>query len=55
MAWTMIQMHRREDFTWTAERADDWRIPPADWFETRYAAKAKKAESGCVYLTFIRV
>jgi len=54
MAWTMIQMHRREDFTWTAETAADWRNPPPDWYESRYAAKAKRAETGCAYLSFIR-
>ena len=24
---------------WTAERADDWRLPPADHVTTRYEAK----------------
>ena len=37
MAWTMQMMQNRKDFTWTAERADDWRKPPTDWPETRYA------------------
>jgi tRNA (guanine-N7-)-methyltransferase len=54
MAWTMVQMQHRADFKWTAERAADWHTPPADWYETRYAAKAKKSDARCVYLTFVR-
>ena len=54
MAWTMVHMQDCPDFTWTAERAADWRNPPADWFETRYAKKAQKTDRNCVYLTFIR-
>jgi len=41
--WTAIQMTRRADFEWTAERAADWRSPPADWVVTRYAEKAERA------------
>lgn len=29
----------RADFAWTAEAADDWRLPPADHFATRYEEK----------------
>ncbi len=54
MAWTMVQMQPRTDFKWTAGRAADWRIPPAGWYQTRYAAKAKKSDAKCAYLTFVR-
>ena len=54
MAWTMVQMQHRADFKWTAGRAADWRTPPADWYQTRYAAKAKKSGARCVYLAFVR-
>jgi tRNA (guanine-N7-)-methyltransferase len=30
---------RSPDFTWTARRADDWRVAPADHFATRYERK----------------
>ncbi len=50
MAWTMTVMQGRDDFIWTAEKANDWRLPPAGWPETRYAAKAKAAKP--VYLSF---
>lgn len=54
MAWTMKEMQKRRDFIWTAECADDWRNPPPDWPETRYAAKAKASSTPCVYLTFLK-
>ena len=54
MAWTMIQMQKRRDFRWLAERAADWRTPPRDWPETRYAAKAKADKTPCAYFRFER-
>jgi len=54
MAWTMIHMQDRSDFKWTANCAANWRDRPSDWFETRYAQKAKKTEDQCVYLRFVR-
>lgn len=54
MAWTMIKLQHRQDFVWAAERAEDWQKPPEDWFETRYAAKAKVEAQRCAYFTFIR-
>lgn len=55
MAWTMIQMQKCQNFFWTAERAEDWRRPPADWFETRYAVKAMASHQPCAYFTFVRL
>ena len=52
--WTLLPMHR-DDFVWTAERADDWRKPFAGWPGTRYEAKAVKAGRRSTYLTFRRV
>lgn len=53
--WTLQQMLVRDDFAWAAERADDWRRPPEDWLETRYAAKAQREGRAPVYLSFARV
>lgn len=53
--WTLLQMLARKDFAWAAERADDWRHPPEDWLETRYAAKAQREGRSPVYLSFERV
>ncbi|MBM2577942.1 tRNA (guanosine(46)-N7)-methyltransferase TrmB [Jannaschia sp. Os4] len=44
----------RAGFRWTAERADDWRRPWADWTRTRYEAKAVREGRVPHYLTFAR-
>lgn len=41
-AWTLERVLRSPEFSWTAERADDWRLPWPGWVETRYEAKAKR-------------
>ena len=52
--WTLQRLLRSRDFTWTAERADDWRKPWADFGGTRYEAKAARAGRPPTYLTFRR-
>lgn len=42
------------DFAWTARRASDWRVRPADWPETRYERKALSEDRKPVYLRFSR-
>ena len=44
----------RRDFTWTAERADDWRQPWPGFSGTRYEAKAKREGRVPCYLIFRR-
>ena len=44
----------RAGFEWLAERADDWRVPWADWTRTRYEAKAIREDRVPHYLTFRR-
>ena len=41
-------------FRWTAESADDWRKPWADWTSTRYEQKAIREERTPHYLTFVK-
>jgi tRNA (guanine-N7-)-methyltransferase len=41
-------------FQMMGQRADDWRIRPADWPATRYEAKALTAGRVPAYLTFVR-
>ncbi len=41
-------------FRWTATRADDWRIRPADWPPTRYETKAAADGVRSTYLRFLR-
>jgi len=52
--WTAIQMARRQDFSWTAERPVDWRTPPDDWVETRYAEKAGQAGRSDTFFIYRR-
>ena len=39
LGWTLQRFDASPDFEWTAERAEDWRPPPADHFTTRYESK----------------
>lgn len=41
-------------FAWPAERADDWRAPPADHITTRYEEK-RLGDCAPVFLDFVRV
>ncbi len=52
--WTLAHTLRHGAFTWTAERADDWRRPFPDWQGTRYEAKAIAAGRIPTYLAFVR-
>ncbi|MEM9589889.1 MAG: tRNA (guanosine(46)-N7)-methyltransferase TrmB [Pseudomonadota bacterium] len=45
---------RDEAFTWTARRADDWRMRSADWPQTRYERKALSEGRKPAYLRFGR-
>jgi tRNA (guanine-N7-)-methyltransferase len=53
-AWTLERLIRSPDFSWIADRADDWRRPWADFAGTRYEAKALRAGRMPCYLTFRR-
>jgi tRNA (guanine-N7-)-methyltransferase len=53
-AWTLERGLRSPDLSWTAERADDWRLPWPGFTVTRYEAKAKVAGRGACYLVFRR-
>ncbi|KAB2855199.1 MAG: tRNA (guanosine(46)-N7)-methyltransferase TrmB, partial [Bauldia sp.] len=52
--WTLLHLQRRSDFAWTAEKADDWRLPFPGWPGTRYEAKALAAGRRPAYLAFVR-
>jgi tRNA (guanine-N7-)-methyltransferase len=55
VAWTLIHVRPSPAFEWTAERADDWRKPWANWPSTRYEAKAVREGRRPAYLVFKRV
>ena len=52
VAWTLAHVRTNPDLVWTAERADDWRLPWAGWPGTRYEAKAKREGRVPAYLIF---
>ncbi|HEX4096257.1 MAG TPA: tRNA (guanosine(46)-N7)-methyltransferase TrmB, partial [Caulobacteraceae bacterium] len=39
LGWTLERFAASPAFAWTAERADDWRLPPSDHVATRYEQK----------------
>ena len=51
--WALERILRQGGFGWTAERADDWRTPPADHLTTRYETKGL-GDCRPVFLDFIR-
>src|SRR5689334_9512101 len=53
--WTLERLMRSPLFTWTAEKADDWRNPWPGFTSTRYEAKAKQAGRVPCYLVFRRI
>jgi len=53
-AWTLERLERSPAFAWTAERAADWREPPADHVTTRYETK-KLGDCAPVFLEFARI
>jgi tRNA (guanine-N7-)-methyltransferase len=53
-AWALERLLCSPDFTWTAQKADDWRLPWPEWTETRYEAKAKREGRAPAYFIFRR-
>ena len=53
-AWTLLRLLRSPEFSWTAQRADDWREPWPGFSGTRYEAKAKREGRTPCYLVFKR-
>lgn len=51
-AYALARILHSPDFVWTAECADDWRKPWADFGGTRYEAKAKREGRTPAYFTF---
>lgn len=53
--WAMMQMGKRQDFRWLAERPVDFLTRPADWPQTRYEAKARRIGHEVWYFRYQRV
>ncbi|MFC0240314.1 tRNA (guanine(46)-N(7))-methyltransferase TrmB [Rhodopseudomonas telluris] len=54
-AWTLAHLLRAPSFDWTAERADDWRLPWPNYTMTRYGRKAEREGRRAAYLRFRRL
>jgi len=52
LAWTLERLMAHPAFAWTAKRAADWKMRPANWPQTRYEAKALHGPPA--YLRFLR-
>ena len=52
--WSMMVMNGRRDFQWTAHAAADFLTRPADWPETRYERKARRAGREVWYFRYVR-
>ena len=50
VAWTLAHLARSPDFIWTAERADDWRMPWPNYTMTRYGRKAEREGRKAAYV-----
>ena len=51
--WALARFLAVPALTWTAEKADDWRTPPADHVTTRYEQK-RLGNVAPVFLDFVR-
>ncbi|MDO8800343.1 tRNA (guanosine(46)-N7)-methyltransferase TrmB [Phenylobacterium sp.] len=51
--WTLERVLASGQFAWPAERADDWRVPPADHITTRYEEK-RLGDCAPVFLDFVK-
>lgn len=53
--WMLVQMSRRDDFHWLAERKSDWETPPEGYRETRYQQKAAEEGRRAYFLNYRKV
>ena len=53
--WTLMHGQNEDAFEWTATSADDWRVRPDDWPQTRYEAKAIREGRPPAYLIYRRL
>ncbi|MBO6783900.1 MAG: tRNA (guanosine(46)-N7)-methyltransferase TrmB [Alphaproteobacteria bacterium] len=55
LVWMLRHMEAHPAFDWLAERADDWRVRPDDWPDTRYESKNRSGGPGPTFLRYVRV
>ncbi len=54
LVWMLRHMAAHPSFDWLAERADDWRMRPGDWPDTRYEGKNRSGGPGSTFLRYRR-
>ena len=54
-AWTLQHLLRSAEFEWTAQSADDWRMPFPGFTQTRYNAKAAREQRASCFLVFRKI
>jgi tRNA (guanine-N7-)-methyltransferase len=54
VSWALEHTIRHPNFIWPVSSADDWRLAPDDWVQTRYERKALAKGEACAYLSFYR-
>ncbi len=47
----LLAARGRADFAWQVQGAQDWRLRPADWPQTRYEAKAIAGGAPLLFFT----
>jgi len=52
--WMFTHLYTHGAFEWTARQRKNWREPPGDWIETRYATKGAKGADAMNYLLFTK-
>ncbi len=53
--WALMVMNQRRDFAWTVDTPHDFLMRPADWPETRYERKARRAGREVWYFSYLRL
>lgn len=54
VGWTLARLLRSSQLQWIDSHPDAWRTPYPGWVQTRYEAKAVKADRVTSYLTSVR-
>lgn len=50
--WTLLHVHKNQQFQWLAQSGNDWNEPWDGWIRTRYEAKAIREGRPPCYLVF---
>ncbi len=54
LVWMLRHLDAHPAFEWMAQRADDWRVRPDDWPDTRYEGKNRSGGPGPTFLRYLK-